>query len=65
MDSKKDSLVAFAKGTKANNVNHKAPIDKRNMLKEVTLDMESSINLIPKKYSLKQSSLPIGFMFKN
>ena len=49
---KKGSIVAIVKGTKANdviNILHKIAIEKRNMVKEVTVDMAGSMNLIAKK----------------
>ena len=49
---KKASIVAIVKGTKASdviNILHKIPIEKRNMVKEVTVDMAGSMNLIAKK----------------
>jgi len=51
-NGKKGSIVAIVKGTKAKdviNVLHKVPIEKRNMVKEVTVDMAGSMNLIAKK----------------
>ncbi len=49
---KKGSIIAIVKGTKASdviNVLHKTPIERRNMVKEVTVDMAGSMNLIAKK----------------
>ena len=49
---KKGSIIAIVKGTKASdviNVLHKIPIERRNMVKEVTVDMAGSMNLIAKK----------------
>ena len=49
---KKGSIVAIVKGTKADdviNILHKISIEKRNMVKEVTVDMAGSMNLIAKK----------------
>jgi transposase len=49
---KKGSIVAIVKGTKANNVIeilYKIPLEKRNMVEEVTVDMAGSMNLIAKK----------------
>jgi transposase len=49
---KKGSIVAIVKGTKANdviNVLHKIPIERRNIVKEVTVDMAGNMNLIAKK----------------
>ncbi len=49
---KKDSIIAILKGTKANNVINllkKIPVERRNMVKEVTLDMAGYMNLIAKK----------------
>lgn len=49
---KKKALVASVKGTKASDVNNilaKIPIEKRNSVKEVTLDMANSMEAIVKK----------------
>ncbi len=49
---KKGSIVAIVKGTKASDVIdilHKIPLEKRNMVEEVTVDMAGSMNLIAKK----------------
>lgn len=49
---KKGSIVAIVKGTKASdviNILHKISIERRNMVKEVTVDMAGSMNLIAKK----------------
>ena len=49
---KKGSIVAIVKGTKADNVINilnKIPQNKRQLVKEVTLDMAGSMNLISKK----------------
>jgi transposase len=49
---KKGSIIAIVKGTKANdvvNILHKIPVERRKMVKEVTVDMAGSMNLIAKK----------------
>ena len=49
---KKGAIVAIVKGTKASNVINilcKIPLEKRNMVAEVTVDMAGSMNLIAKK----------------
>ena len=49
---KKGSIIAIVKGTKANEVIdilYKIPIEKRNLVEEVTVDMAGSMNLIAKK----------------
>jgi transposase len=49
---KKGSIVAIVKGTKANDVIeilNKIPLEKRDMVEEVTVDMAGSMNLIAKK----------------
>lgn len=49
---KKASIVAIVKGTKAQDVIDilkKIPIEKRNIVKEVTVDMANTMNLIAKK----------------
>jgi transposase len=49
---KKGSIVAIVKGTKAKyviNILQKIAIEKRNMVREVTVDMAGSMNLIAKK----------------
>jgi transposase len=49
---KKGAIVAIVKGTKASDVIYildKIPLEKRNMITEVTVDMAGSINLIAKK----------------
>jgi transposase len=49
---KKGSIVAIVKGTKANDVIailNKIPLEKRNLVSEVTVDMAGSMNLIAKK----------------
>ncbi|WP_339343164.1 transposase [uncultured Polaribacter sp.] len=49
---KKGAIVAIVKGTKASDVIHildKIPLEKRNMVAEVTVDMAGSMNLIAKK----------------
>ncbi|WP_293764391.1 transposase [uncultured Paraglaciecola sp.] len=49
---KKGAIVAIVKGTKASDVIHildKIPLEKRNMVDEVTVDMAGSMNLIAKK----------------
>jgi transposase len=49
---KKGAIVAIVKGTKASDVIYildKIPLEKRNMIAEVTVDMAGSINLIAKK----------------
>ena len=49
---KKGAIVAIVKGTKASNVInilYKIPLEKRNMVAEVTVDMAGSMNLIAKK----------------
>lgn len=49
---KKGSIVAIVKGTKASdviNILHKIPLEKRNIVAEVTVDMAGSMNLIAKK----------------
>ena len=51
-NGKKGSIVAIVKGTKADdviNVLNKIPVERRNMVKEVTLDMAGNMNLIAKK----------------
>ena len=51
-NGKKGSIVAIVKGTKAQdviNVINKIPVEKRNMVKEVTVDMAGNMNLIAKK----------------
>ena len=50
--SKKGSIVAIVKGTKAQdviNVLNKILVERRNMVKEVTVDMAGNMNLIAKK----------------
>ena len=54
---KKGAIVAIIRGTKASNVIHildKIPLEKRNMVTEVTLEMASSMNLITKNYLPKK-----------
>jgi transposase len=49
---KKGAIVAIVKGTKASDVIYildKIPLEKRNMIAEVTVDMAGSVNLIAKK----------------
>ncbi len=49
---KKGSIVAIVKGTKASdviNILNKIPLERRNMVQEVTVDMAGSMNLIAKK----------------
>lgn len=49
---KKGAIVAIVKGTKASDVIRildKIPLEKRNMVAEVTVDMAGSMNLIAKK----------------
>jgi len=49
---KKGAVVAIVKGTKSENVIkvlHKIPLERRNMVKEITLDMAGSMNLIAKR----------------
>lgn len=49
---KKGAIVAVVKGTKASdviNILYKIPLEKRNMVAEVTVDMAGSMNLIAKK----------------
>ena len=49
---KKGSIVAIVKGTRASdviNVIRKIPLYKRNEVKEITLDMPASMNLIAEK----------------
>jgi transposase len=49
---KKGSIIAIVKGTKAADVIailNKIPLEKRNLVEEVTLDMAGSMNLIAKK----------------
>ena len=49
---KKEVIVAIVKGTKAQdviNVLNKIPAERRNMVKEVTVDMAGNMNLIAKK----------------
>ncbi|TYC07277.1 transposase, partial [Bizionia gelidisalsuginis] len=51
-NGKKGSIVAIIKGTKANdviNVLNKIPVGRRNIVKEVTVDMAGNMNLIAKK----------------
>lgn len=51
-NGKKGSIVAIVKGTKAQdviNVLNKIPVERRNMVKEVTVDMAGNMNLIAKK----------------
>ena len=51
-NGKKGSIVAIVKGTKAEdviNVLNKIPVERRNMVKEVTVDMAGNMNLIAKK----------------
>ena len=51
-NGKKGSIVAIVKGTKAQdviNVLNKIPEERRNMVKEVTVDMAGNMNLIAKK----------------
>jgi len=51
-NGKKGSIVAIIKGTKADdviNVLHKISVERRNMVKEVTVDMAGNMNLIAKK----------------
>jgi transposase len=53
---KKGSIVAIVKGTKADdviNILHKILLEKRNMVKEVIVDMAGSMNLIAKRCFLK------------
>ena len=53
---KRATIVASLKETKASNVIHildKIPLEKWNMVTDVTLEMADSINLITNKYSLK------------
>ena len=48
----KGSIVAIVKGTKAGDVIEvlkEIPVERRNMVKEVTVDMAGSMNLIAKK----------------
>jgi transposase len=49
---KKGTLVAMVKGTKSDdvlNVLYKIPIESRSLVKEITLDLAGSMNLIAKK----------------
>jgi transposase len=49
---KKGSIVAIVKGTRAMdviNILHKIPLERRNVVEEVTVDMAGSMNLIAKK----------------
>lgn len=51
-NGKKGSIVAIVKGTKAEdviNVLNKIPVERRNMVREVTVDMAGNMNLIAKK----------------
>ncbi|WP_231367650.1 transposase [Gillisia sp. JM1] len=51
-NGKKGSIVAIVKGTKAVDVIevlNEIPVERRNMVKEVTVDMAGSMNLIAKK----------------
>lgn len=51
-NGKKGSIVAIIKGTKADdviNILKKIPVERRNMVKEVTVDMAGNMNLIAKK----------------
>ena len=51
-NGKKGSIVAIVKRTKAEdviNVLNKIPVERRNMVKEVTVDMAGNMNLIAKK----------------
>lgn len=51
-NGKKGSIVAIIKGTKAEdviNVLNKIPVGRRNMVKEITVDMAGNMNLIAKK----------------
>lgn len=51
-NGKKGSIVAIVKGTKAQDVIsvlNKIPVERRNMVKEVTVDMAGNMNLIAKK----------------
>ena len=64
----KGSIIAIVKGTRAIDVIaviNKISESRRNMVKEVTVDMAGSMNLIAKKCFPKQKLLPIDFMFKN
>ena len=56
---KKGSIVAIVKGTKAKdviNILQKIAVEKRNKVKEVTVDMAGSMNLIAKKCFPKTSN---------
>ena len=49
---KKGSIIGIVKGTRASdviNVIRRTPLSKRNEVKEVTLDMAASMNLIAQK----------------
>lgn len=51
-NGKKGSIVAIIKGTKADdviNVLNKIPVERRNMVKEVTVDMAGNMDLIARK----------------
>lgn len=51
-NGKKGSIVTIIKGTKADdviNILKKIPVERRNMVKEVTVDMAGNMNLIAKK----------------
>ncbi len=51
-NGKKGSIVAIIKGTKADdviNVLDKIPVERRSMVKEITVDMAGNMNLIAKK----------------
>ena len=63
-NGKKGSVVAIVKGTKAQdviNVLNKIPEERRNMVKEVTVDMSRNMNLISKKYFPKTTIVTDSF----
>ena len=56
---KKGAIVAMVKGTKSEdviNILRKIPINKRNKVKEITLDMAGSMELIAKIIFLEAKS---------
>lgn len=65
---KKGSVIAILKDTITIDIIpilHKIPLQKQNLVEEVTANMAGSTNLIAKKCFPKKTKVTIGFMFKN
>jgi transposase len=65
---KERSIIAILKETITIDVIpilHKIPLEKQNLVEEVTADMTGSTNLIAKKCFSKKTKVTIGSMFKN